>query len=63
MLGYRHDGQKGKDMVILRGAGFDIVQENDGYWEIDYDFRNGKAYEYWIPLAEEEVKDILRRNK
>lgn len=50
-------------MVILRGAGFDIVQENDGYWEIDYDFRNGKAYEYWIPLAEEEVKDILRRNK
>ena len=48
-------------MIILRGAGFDIIQEEDGYWEIDYDCQDGIPYEERIPLTEEEVNEILRR--
>ena len=52
---------KEERMIILRGAGFDIIQEEDGYWEIDYDCQDGIPYEERIPLTEEEVNEILRR--
>ena len=49
--------------IITRGDGFDIVKENGKYYEIDYDYRDGKASEFYIPLSQKEASEIAEKNK
>lgn len=48
--------------IITRGDGFDIVKENNKYYEIDYDYRDGIASEIWIPLTKKEAVKIFLKN-